>query len=151
MIAALLYVLLYLPVCSFDEKGLISISQLISKKVQLPFIVNFVPNISRHFDKSFGQSDEALLGHPAAQRTLRLAWNSGKYSGTTSDFAEELKMTDFDHVFWKKLCLAERAEEISTGLKKAKNHRSFRNQISAAKILCQILPVWDFQFVSYKL
>ena len=112
-VVALLYLLLYLPVCSFDERGLVSISQLISKKVQLPFVVDFVPNVSKNFDKNFGQSDDAFLSHPVAQRTLRLAWNSGKYSGALSDFAEDLKMTDFDHVLWPKFCLSERADKIA--------------------------------------
>ena len=113
-VTAFLYVLLYLPICSFDERGLITTSGLVSKRVQLPFIVEFAPPISEHFDREY-KPEHNLLNHQAAQRTLRLAWNAANMP-KGSDFADELKKTDFDFQFWPKFDILANAEKICSTL-----------------------------------
>jgi len=65
-VTALLYVLLYLPICNFNDRGLITTSGLVAKRVQLPFLVDFVQPISEHFDKEY-KPEHDMIKHPAAQ------------------------------------------------------------------------------------
>jgi len=68
-----------------------------------------------------------------------MAWNaSDSPSGT--DFADELKKTDFDFQFWPKFSIAINVDQIRTTFETATNHSAFQRGITSAQVLTVIVP-----------
>jgi hypothetical protein len=77
------------------------------------------------------------MNHPAAKRTLRLAWNV-PCATSGDDFNDELKLTDFDKGIWRHFEIT--SDNILIMLQKAKNHDLFEAGIIAANNLLSICP-----------